>query len=128
MRDKPKFRSPEEDRIKVIVAGSRTFRNYMILRDELDELLAKLDDPIIVSGGAEGADKLGEQYAFENWLEKRVFHYPKGEGKSGGPIRNAEMAKYADCLIAFWDGRSPGTRDMIETAKAQGLQVRIVRI
>lgn len=47
-------------------------------------------------------------------------------GKMAGPIRNLEMAKYADGLIAFWDGKSRGTRDMITKAKKERLFLRVV--
>jgi len=46
-------------------------------------------------------------------------------GKAAGFIRNAEMAEYADALIAFWDGRSKGTKHMIDLAKKHGLKVKI---
>ena len=47
-------------------------------------------------------------------------------GKRAGPIRNKEMADYADTLIAFWDGQSRGTKNMIETARSQNLNVIVV--
>lgn len=120
---------PEEERIKVIVAGSRTFKNYQLLSERLDHLLSELDDPILVSGGAAGADKLGERYAFENLLEMRIYHADwDAHGKSAGPVRNGEMVAFADVLIAFWDGKSPGTKDVIEQAKRKNLQVKVVRI
>jgi hypothetical protein len=50
----------------------------------------------------------------------------KTYGKAGGPIRNREMAEEADALIAFWDGQSRGTKDMIEVAKKKGLKVRVI--
>ncbi len=46
-------------------------------------------------------------------------------GKSAGHIRNAEMADYADALIAFWDGKSRGTANMIENARKRGLKIKI---
>ena len=47
-------------------------------------------------------------------------------GKSAGYKRNEEMAKYADALIAFWDGKSKGTKHMIDLAKRYGLKVKVV--
>ena len=49
-------------------------------------------------------------------------------GRSAGHRRNAEMAQYADGLVAFWDGLSPGTRSMIDLAKGRGLKVHIEMI
>lgn len=46
-------------------------------------------------------------------------------GAKTGHIRNAEMADNADALIAYWDGESRGTKNMIETAKTKGLKVYV---
>ena len=44
-----------------------------------------------------------------------------------GPLRNEKMARVADALIAFWDGKSRGTKNMIDLANMKGISVRIVR-
>ena len=60
--------------MNVIVAGSRTFNDYRLLRNKLDQILAnKLPDIVIVSGGARGADTLGERYAQEKGLPVKQF-------------------------------------------------------
>lgn len=59
-----------------------------------------------------------------------VIHFPANwdkHGKSAGHIRNAEMAKYADALVAFWDGKSKGTKGMIDYATRCNLRVKVVR-
>lgn len=69
----------------------------------------------IVSGHATGPDRVGEVYARENGL--RLLVVPANwarYGKQAGFVRNKEMAGVADGLIAFWDLRSNGTRNMIE--------------
>ena len=48
-------------------------------------------------------------------------------GNSAGFRRNAEMAHFADACVCFWDGKSVGTKHMIETAKAKNLDVRVVK-
>jgi len=114
---------------KVIVAGSRTIRCYDLVRGRLDELLANVAGPIeVVSGGADGADALGERYARER--EHRLQRFPADwhkHGKRAGILRNRQMARHADALVAFWDGRSTGTADVIRTAREQGLKVRVVK-
>ena len=111
---------------KVIIAGCRDFSDYAVLRSFADETLAGMDDVEIVSGGARGADALGERYARERGRGLKVFPADwKKWGAAAGPIRNAEMAAYADALIAFWDGKSAGTRDMIRRAEEKGLSVHI---
>jgi hypothetical protein len=69
----------------------------------------------IVSGGARGVDRLGERYARKRGLPCKVFPAQWAKyGKSAGPIRNAEMAKYTDYGVAVWDGVSRGTANMIK--------------
>jgi hypothetical protein len=51
----------------------------------------------------------------------------KTHGKAAGPIRNRQMAKNAEALIALWDGNSRGTKNMIETATKLGLKVYVKR-
>lgn len=115
---------------RVIIAGTRTFDNYELLRDKCDAILSeKRQDSniVVVSGTARGADRLGERYAREKGYEIRQFPADwKKHGKSAGYIRNSLMADNADALIAFWDGQSRGTKNMIETAKKKGLAVKII--
>jgi hypothetical protein len=116
--------------MKVIIAGSRTFDNYLVLKKYCDKILSNVDksDIEIVSGGARGADFFGEKYAQENSYGIKLFpaNWDK-YGKSAGYIRNQEMAKYADALIAFWDGTSRGTKHMIDLAKKHDLKVRVYK-
>ena len=113
---------------KVIVAGSRDFDDYGLVCRTLNELFPKRDIEII-SGNARGADRLGERYAEDHWLTCMKFPAEwKKYGKCAGPIRNQEMAEYADILVAFWDYSSTGTRDMITRAKREGLEVYVVDI
>ena len=115
---------------RVIVAGSRGFIDYILLRNSLDKLLCdKTSDGIeIVSGTAKGADSLGEQYATEHGYSIKQFPADWDiYGKSAGYRRNKEMAEYADALVAFWDGVSPGTKHMIDLAKEKNLKIRIIK-
>lgn len=115
---------------RVIIAGSRTFSNYQLLRDSCNSLLSekqRTHTVVVISGTAQGADRLGERYARERDFQLRRFPADwNRNGKAAGIIRNAQMAENADALIAFWDGKSRGTRNMIETAKKKGLAIRII--
>ena len=114
--------------MKVIIAGGRDFNDYELLYEKCESILSRVTEPIeIVSGCAEGADTLGERYANAKGYDVVLFPANwKAFGKYAGPIRNGIMADYADSLIAFWDGRSPGTGNMISVAKAAGLKVRVI--
>ncbi len=127
--------------MKIIVAGSRTFTDYKFICEWLDYFAKKWGlrlEPsqdghegrfMLVSGNAKGPDKLAERWAFERRCSADV--YPANwvkHGKSAGPLRNELMASKADALVAFWDGVSPGTRDMIERARKHKLKVAVVKV
>ncbi len=106
--------------MKIVVAGTRTFNDYELLKYTLDKFIKESDaDTItIVSGHAEGADKLGEKYAVENDYELELYPAEwEKYGPSAGPIRNRKMAYAADKVICFWDGKSAGTASMIDAAE-----------
>lgn len=113
---------------KVIVAGSRTFNDYPQLKRKLDHILKDKDQIEIVSGKAEGADKLGEIYANEKGYPVKPFPANWNLGKIAGYLRNKEMAEYADACVVFWDGTSPGTKMMIDLAREYNLPLRICKI
>lgn len=112
--------------MRVIIAGSRNYSNYHEPKEVCDKYLSKSTDICIISGTANGADKLGEQYAKEKGFSLKQFPADWDKhGKSAGYIRNKEMADNADALIAFWDGASSGTKHMINIAREKKLLVRI---
>ena len=123
--------------LRIIIAGSRDFNDYELLKKSAIEIITKKtmlpDLTRIISGGARGADTLGERFANEMGLEiSRFIPDWDGLGKRAGYVRNAEIAKFAveddndGMLIAFWDGQSRGTKHMIDLAKRYGLEVHVV--
>lgn len=129
---------------RIIVAGGRDFDDYFLLKRALDDYLTclKINNPDfryysdieIISGRAKGADRLGERYADDLNLRVACFEANwQKYGKVAGPMRNVEMANYASeegytgVLIAFWDGKSRGTKHMIKVAELKGLEVKVVR-
>jgi hypothetical protein len=114
--------------MKVIIAGSRTFNDYSLLCDVCNHMLQNQNEIEIVSGGANGADKLGEKYANEKgYIIKQFIPNWEKWGKSAGYIRNQEMAEYADALIAFHCNESRGTKHMIDLANKYALKVKVVK-
>lgn len=104
--------------MKWIVAGSRTFTDYPRLCRSLDAFHAQGQISEVVCGCAHGADMLGEHWAKDRSIPVKRFPANWKElGRGAGFIRNQQMADYADALIAFWDGESKGTRDMIRRAQ-----------
>ena len=114
---------------RVIVAGSRTFLDYDLMCRELDNLFwispeFENRDIKIVSGMADGADTLAIRYADEHQLTKILFPANwKSYKRIAGFLRNEDMLSVATHLVVFWDGKSSGTRHMIEIAKAKGIPV-----
>ena len=115
---------------RVIIAGSRSFNDYELLREQCLSILQekmRTHRVIMVSGHSRGADSLGERFANEFRLPFEL-HPAKWRllGKAAGMVRNAEMAKCSDALISFWDGESRGTRHMINFARKRGLEVSVI--
>jgi hypothetical protein len=118
--------------MKVIIAGSRNILGYQKhdwFNSKLDHLFSSCKSEVeIVSGRARGADRMGERYASENGLKVHLFPADwEGLGKKAGYIRNGEMAEFSDALVAFWDGKSRGTKHMIDLARKHGLKVRVIQ-
>jgi hypothetical protein len=110
--------------MKVIIAGSRTCVEISHVEEAIKA--AGFDITEAVSGTARGVDTLGERWAQLHGIPiKRIpADWPK-YGKRAGFIRNGEMAKYADALIAIWDGESRGTGHMIALTENRGLKVHV---
>lgn len=111
-----------KENIKLIVCGGRDYSlsefDYGILTGI--HLAAGISE--IVSGGCAGADQGGERWAAEHQVKIKYFIPLWAErGKVAGPLRNGEMAKYGDAVIAFKGGR--GTANMVEQARNNGLIV-----
>lgn len=111
--------------MKTIIAGSRhatlDFSMWAINENPGSKKITE-----VVCGGAKGADTWGKEWALAVGIPVKMFEADWGKyGKAAGHVRNQEMANYADALIALWDGKSPGTKNMIELAKKKGLQVDI---
>lgn len=119
--------------MKLIIAGSRDFKDYDFLEQRVLSFIKRhrVDkEPVeIVSGGARGADRLGEKFAkkFSLVVHRMPAEWDK-HGRAAGHIRNGEMAEIATHCIVFWDGRSRGTQDMRLKAMTKKLVLEEVRI
>lgn len=117
-----------------LVAGSRSFCDYDLFRDRLDMLLSRQSNVVIVSGGAAGADSMAERYAKEKGLPIKIFPAEWDKyGRKAGYIRNRQMHEYIAKMpkrgcVAFWDGKSPGTKQNFKLAEEYGNKCRIIYI
>ena len=115
---------------KLIIAGGRDFSDY----EEVNRQLIRLANGeleayavSVVSGMARGADALGAAVARD--LGVQLYEFPADwnqYGKRAGFVRNEEMGRFADGLLAFWDGQSRGTKHMIEFMKSLGKPTRVI--
>lgn len=113
--------------MKIIIAGGRDFEQFGFLCEKCDHLTSGQDVVEVVSGTAAGADTLGAKWSRKMGHGLKEFPAEWNVyGRSAGFRRNEQMAKYADALIAFWDGKSRGTAHMITLAKKVGLKTRVV--
>ena len=103
--------------MKLIIAGSRTFNfDHDFIHEAIyavNNYQSKFPDLEIVSGGAQGIDAAAKEYA-QAW-KKTYTEFPAdwdAHGKAAGPIRNKQMAEYADALLLVWNGESKGSASM----------------
>ena len=116
--------------MRVIVAGCRTWTDGGIVAQKLHAIISR-KGPITVVHGAcpTGADYYASRFAIgcSSATEERHAADWGNRGAKAGPERNERMAAAgADLLLAFWDGQSPGTLDMIRRAVAHCIPVQIV--
>jgi hypothetical protein len=125
--------------MRIVVCGGRSFRDYAFLKRKLCALTRNLKRVVILHGNARGADLLAERWQQEMWRrENNEFNHLKHQTierhrpdftKHGSPaalfVRNEEMARDCDCVVAFWDGKSGGTKDMIARGRKHH---RIVKV
>lgn len=110
---------------RVAIVGCRYFNDYDLLYSNMGNLFPAMlsDDPqyVIVSGGAPGADTLAARFAKEEFMNTEIFRADwEKHGKAAGPLRNQKIVDRADYVVAFWDGKSRGTKDTInKTMKAK---------
>lgn len=113
--------------MKTIIAGSRDVTDYALVEQAMQSIDWVVHE--VVSGMAKGVDKFGLRWAYERDIS--VAKFPADwntHGKAAGPIRNREMAKYGEALVAIWDGKSRGTKNMVKQAKEHGLKVAVFLI
>lgn len=87
--------------MKLIIAGSRDFNDIKLASRALSVFMRNHDVSEIVSGGARGADQIGEALA----------------DLAGIPVKR---------FIPDWGGTSRGTKQMIDCATKKGLIVEVI--
>ena len=128
-----KYLNDYKESSRVIIAGGRDFENYEYMCEILNDLFYNSTnfekrDIKIISGMAKGADTLAIRYADEHNLTKILFPANwKSYPRIAGFLRNEDMLSIATHLIAFWDGKSSGTKHMIDIAQEKGIPVWVFK-
>lgn len=115
---------------QLIVAGGRDFSDTELFLKTMQKVEQELAEYSVslVSGMAKGADNMGYMFAYEQGITCHKFPADWNKyGKAAGFRRNQEMADFSDGLVAFWDGKSRGTKHMIETMAKQNKWIMVVR-
>ena len=109
--------------MKVAVIGSRSL-TIPNLGDYLPQ-----DTTEIISGGAKGVDTCAKEYAFSHDIKIREY-LPEYEkyGRAAPLKRNITIIQNADLVLAFWDGKSKGTKFVIDSCEKLGAEVRVVEL
>jgi len=115
--------------MKLAIVGSRDFEDYELCKKTILKNFNINAITEIVSGGAKGADSLGEKFAKENNIKLTTF-LPDWDkfGKKAGFLRNTTIVENSDIIIAFWKNKSKGTQDTISKARKTNKIVIIMEI
>lgn len=112
--------------MRVIIAGSRGITDPSLVWDAIQSAPFFAQMTEVVHGGAKGVDQLASVLTSVKWPEKVFQPDWNTHGRAAGPIRNRQMAEYADALVAVWDGVSRGTANMIAEMRKLGKPVHVV--
>ena len=121
--------------MKIIIAGCRDIEGERARWAVLSAMMNSgfVDDVDsgkveIIHGGCRGIDEAAQREFEETYKVTTVVADWDKHGKAAGPIRNRKMAEMADALVAIWDGKSRGTKNMIDVATEKGLKVFVYRV
>jgi len=111
--------------VKVVIAGSRDINDHGLVSDIITD--SGFDISQVVCGGAYGVDLIGKRWASDRDIAVKMFMADwEKHGKKAGPIRNAEMAHYADAAIIISNNDSKGSKSMINSITETGKPYYIV--
>ena len=117
-------------RFFVCIGGVREFNDYDFAKQKIDICLSRLSkcgEITIVTGHCKGTDMLAECYAFERGYSLEVYPADwEKYGRSAGPRRNKQMVEISDYVICFWNGKSKGTKSLIDFTKKANKPLRII--
>ena len=117
----------QKQHIKLAIIGSRSFKNKKYKDESLKSLQDEYIFDIVVSGGANGADAMGEQWANKQKIPTNIFYPDFKNRKHAYHFRNRQIVEQSDVVVAFWDGSSTGTKYTMSYAKKIGKKVVVFK-
>ena len=108
------------------VVGSRDFKNKELVEETLFHSIGGLNMKII-TGGARGVDTWAEEWAIKDCTPCEVIRPVNCRNKFDYLLRNVEIITKSDMIFAFWDGKSRGTKFVIDYAKARNKDIEIIK-
>lgn len=118
--------------MRITIGGCRDFCDYEIFSKFVAEYIeneCRGEKIIILSGHCSGTDLMAERYAKEKEYDLEIFPAEWDKyGRGAGPKRNKEMVEKSDRVLAFWNGKSRGTKNLVETAKKLNKQIAVKNI
>lgn len=116
--------------MKVAVIGSRNINNVGLINQKLDQIHSLNNIITIVSGGAKGVDSIAEKWAIDNKIPTEIYkpdYNLYNKNPKVAPLeRNKTIVNNSDIVIAFWDGKSKGSKFTIDYANKQNKKVEII--
>ena len=107
--------------MKIAIIGSRNL-NVTNLNDYIPANASE-----IISGGAKGIDSCAEAYAIANCIKLTVFRPDYEKYSKAAPLRRSDLIiDCADTVIAFWDGKSRGTKYVIDRCRHMGKEIKVI--
>lgn len=110
--------------MNILVCGSRNIKDKDVIYECIENAIQEIDcdDMKLISGDANGVDKISQDWAKDNNVKIDIYQPNWNKyGKAAGPIRNSQMIKNADFVVAIWDEESSGTKDTIIKAKEHNI-------
>lgn len=110
--------------MRLAVVGSRNWKDWLAVRREINTIKPDM----LISGGAAGVDKMAEAVALRDGYYMEIYKPDWAKhGRAAGAVRNKQIVDVCDKLIAFWDGKSKGTKISIDMAEKAGKLLKVIR-
>jgi predicted Rossmann fold nucleotide-binding protein DprA/Smf involved in DNA uptake len=110
--------------MRVAIVGSRRYSEPSRVSEYVNALPPRAS---IITGSASGVDAAATKAARAKGIPVQVMaaSFDEMADASRSAARNQRLVDACDVLVAFWDGRSKGTRGTVERALDAGKEVHV---